>query len=306
MEEIWKPVVGFENRYQISTYGNLKSNDYLIHYKNGKTEFRKGRIRKANIINGYRCFLLVKKTGCKRVSMRASRMVAMAFIPNPENKPCVDHIDTNTFNDSVENLRWATHSENNRNPITMTKYRKPGDYSHSEETKIKIGLASLGRRMKPETIEKLRSYSKKVVMFSKEGHYIRTFPGVHFAKQETGAQQSHISSCCKGSRKSAGGYMWRYEDEWDGKPLPPFFIEKPVCRRKPNFSPLWYDKMRTNKEKYKKKVLVYDMDGNFICECSSVTDAAFKFKTDSSRVSRACNGKIRHSNNFIFKFKTNE
>lgn len=280
------------------------SKDYLIHYCNGKKELRRGRIRKANIINGYRVFLMTKETGGKRFNMRASRMVAMAFIPNPENKPCVDHIDTNTENDCVENLRWVTYSENNLNPITRERMRQNGlGRKLSDEAKRKIGLAALGRKPSPRTIEKRRAAARHVVMFGKDGLPIREYRSAYYAEQETGICKSHISNSCNGKRKSAGGYMWRYSDDWDGSQIPPFFIEKAKYRKKPTFPPLWYEKMKANKEKYRKKVLVYDMNGNFICECSSATDAAKKFGTCSASVSRVCHGKIKYSNNHIFRYK---
>jgi hypothetical protein len=211
MNEEWRPVVGFEDRYQISNLGNLKSNDYLIHYINGKTELRRGRIRKANIVSGYRYFLLVRKTGEKRVSMKAARMVAMAFIPNPENKPCVDHIDTNRLNDSVENLRWVTHSENNLNPITRERYVEVGRKRiFSKETREKIGNYWKGKHLKESQIKKIRSHSRKVEMLSQEGMVLKAFDGASFAQEETGVFSNHIRQCCKGERLTAGGYKWRY------------------------------------------------------------------------------------------------
>lgn len=211
MKEIWKPVVGFEDRYQISNLGNLKSNDYLIHYKNGKTELRKGRIRIPNIVNGYKMFLMA--TGGKRRNMTAHRMVAMAFIPNPENKPCVDHIDTNPLNNSVENLRWVTYSENNRNPITMTKYRKAGTYHHSELTKKKIGLTSKGRKWNKHQFDLQRKTGFPILMFDKSNKFIKEYESSFYAHQELGIDRGHINACCNNKRKSAGGYIWRFKNK---------------------------------------------------------------------------------------------
>lgn len=214
MDEVWRPVVGFEERYQISNFGNLKSNDYLIHYRNGKTEFRKGRVRKANIVQGYRTFLMVKETGEKRVQMKASRMVAMAFLSNPENKPCVDHIDTNTLNDCVSNLRWVTHSENNLNEITRKRYSEVGKHRHfSDETRRKIGDFWKGTKLSDERKIKLRELSQKVLMLSKEGVVLKEFKGASFAQEETGIWSNHIRQCCNGERITAGGFKWKYKNE---------------------------------------------------------------------------------------------
>lgn len=302
--EIWKPVVGYEDLYLISNKGNLKSLSRTIHYRNGKTEFREGRIRKPNIIYGYRNFLMTDGKGGKRKNMRASRMVAMAFIPNPENKPCVDHIDTNTQNDCVENLHWVTYSENNLNPITrqrMSDNRK--GFKLSEEVKRKIGNFWRGKKLSPERIAQLKEKAKPVLMFSKSGELIKEYRSASIAQEDLGICMTHISACCIGKRKSTGGYMWRYKDKWDGKPLEPFKMEKPLFRRKPQFSQKWYDKMKTNKDKYKKIVYVYDLNMNFICQCSSVTEAALKFNTFSASVSRVCNGKLKYSKGYIFSYE---
>lgn len=68
------------------------------------------------------------------------RIVAKAFIPNPDNKPCIDHIDGNKDNNSIENLRWVTAKENNNNPVSLIRKQ------HSEETKSKMRIAQQLRR----------------------------------------------------------------------------------------------------------------------------------------------------------------
>lgn len=302
--EIWKPVVGYEDLYLISNKGNLKSLSRTIHHRDGKTEFREGRIRKPNIIRGYRIFPLADGKGGKRKNMRAARMVAMAFIPNPENKPCVDHIDTNPQNDCVENLHWVTYSENNLNPITrqkMSDNRKR--FKLSEEAKRKIGDFWRGKKLSPERIAQLKEMAKPVLMFSKSGEFIKEYRSTSIAQEDLGIRTAHISACCTGTRKSTGGYMWRYKDKWDGKPLEPFKIEKPLFRRKPQFSQEWYDKMKTNKDKYKKIVYVYDLNMNFICQCPSTREAALKFNTCSGSVCRVCNGKSKTSKGYIFSYE---
>lgn len=68
------------------------------------------------------------------------RIVAKAFIPNSDNKPCIDHIDGNKDNNSIENLRWVTAKENNNNPVSLIRKQ------HSEETKSKMRIAQQLRR----------------------------------------------------------------------------------------------------------------------------------------------------------------
>jgi hypothetical protein len=99
--EEWRDCDGYEN-YAVSSLGNVK---------NKKT----GRILKPNNVSGYNKYKLAKNKVPYNVS--GHRLVAQAFIPNPNNKPIIDHIDGTGSNNVITNLRWATHCENNQNKI---------------------------------------------------------------------------------------------------------------------------------------------------------------------------------------------
>lgn len=100
--ETWKDVVGYEGLYMVSDKGRIKSLP--------RPSGRRGSIKKVYTNHqGYK-FLSLYKGGSK--TCRISRLVAQAFIPNPSNKPTVDHIDRKKNNNRVSNLRWATHPEN--------------------------------------------------------------------------------------------------------------------------------------------------------------------------------------------------
>jgi hypothetical protein len=101
MEEIYKLIVGYEGLYEVSDFGNVRN------CKTGR--FLKGSENK----DGYLQVGLYKDK--KRKMFRIHRLVALAFLENPENKPTVDHIDRNKQNNRLENLRWATKSENQAN-----------------------------------------------------------------------------------------------------------------------------------------------------------------------------------------------
>ena len=102
--EIFRPVPTYEALYQVSNLGRVKRS-----YKNGKTKILNHKLN----TTGYHQVSLYKN--CERKMMQVHRLVAIAFIPNPDNKEQVDHIDLNINNNQLDNLRWATRSENCKN-----------------------------------------------------------------------------------------------------------------------------------------------------------------------------------------------
>jgi hypothetical protein len=111
MKEKWKPVKGYEDYYEVSSLGRFRSLPKLVGGRWGTAQY-KGRVIKvvANPVHGYGQVSLVGQNGKK--SFRAHRLVAQAFIPNPEKKPYINHIDCEKLNNRVENLEWVTAKEN--------------------------------------------------------------------------------------------------------------------------------------------------------------------------------------------------
>lgn len=127
MEEQWKDIENYEGLYQVSDQGRVKSLDRtLLVFRNGKyyNKTQKGCIMtKQKDSHGYNQVQLHKGTRKKVHSCLVYKLVAKAFIPNPENKPCVDHINTDRTDDRACNLRWVSYKENANNPITLEHYR---------------------------------------------------------------------------------------------------------------------------------------------------------------------------------------
>ena len=134
--EIWKDIKDYEGIYQVSNLGNIKS------LNNNKT--KKEKILKLVKCNGYLRVNLYKNNSHKNYAVH--RLVAEAFIPNPNNKPFIDHINTIKDDNRAENLRWVTHKENMNNPLTREKQRGvlTGENHpmygkhHTDETKNKM------------------------------------------------------------------------------------------------------------------------------------------------------------------------
>lgn len=120
--EIWKDIPGWEGYFKISNLGRIKTVPRSIIHKNGSIHYVKERIRKQTPGGRLRKYLNIGivKDG-REYRIRTHKAVASAFIPNPLNKPCIDHINTDTFDNRVENLRWCTYSENIKNPITVQR-----------------------------------------------------------------------------------------------------------------------------------------------------------------------------------------
>lgn len=190
MDTVWKDVVGFEELYEVSCQGKIrnKNNGRLL---NGWT-IKKGYIQVALRKNKKSYFMLVH------------RIVAEAFIPNPDRKEFVDHINTITSDNRVENLRWCNYTENNNNPTTRRK---------NSIAKTGKNNPLYGKTHKKETILKMRNSEKNisVVQISKSGTTLNVWNSMCEAERETGIPQGNITKCCQRKRNTAGGYIWRYK-----------------------------------------------------------------------------------------------
>lgn len=186
LEEEWINIKNYSN-YQISSYGNVKSKERNtnVGIKNQKQCLRKEKILKQQIDkNGYHYVRLYNEDGWKYFKIH--RLVAEAFIPNPENKPTVDHIDRDKNNNNVNNLRWASLilQANNKDKTNIIKQG------------MKIGKMKLPNR------------AKKVKQYSPNGEFIKEYKSSREASKINNISESSISNCIKKHCKTAGGYIW--------------------------------------------------------------------------------------------------
>lgn len=190
MEEIWKDIKDYEGVYQVSNMGNVRSLDRQSHETlNIKAHNLTGRLMKAcDNSKGYK-FLRFCKNG-RSYTKYVHRLVAETFIPNPDNKPQVNHKDMIKSNNNVDNLEWMTSSEN------IIHGLKNG---HKRTRLIKKYGAKNHR-------------SKAVGKFDLEHNLLEVYGGTLEAERETGICHVGIIQCCNNEkyRKTAGGFIWEY------------------------------------------------------------------------------------------------
>lgn len=178
MTEEWKDIKEYEGLYQVSNLGRVKS-----------LKFGKEKILKLSNNKGYIQVTLYNDV--IRKTYKVHRLVAETFLPNSDNKPCIDHINTNRTDNRVENLRWCTYKENMNNLLTKEK--------------ITINNYNLGK------IGKEHYSSKPVLQYDKNGNFINEWDSMSDVERELKIYKTNISNCCKGKINTAGGYIWRYK-----------------------------------------------------------------------------------------------
>lgn len=160
--EIWKEIKGYEGLYAVSNRGRVKN-------------IMSGRILKNRIDgHGYAFVALCKGDGTKPKQIKVHRLVALAFIPNSDNLPQVNHIDEDKTNNDVSNLEWVSASQNIR---------------HSAH-----------------------QYSCRINQLSLDGELVKTWESSWQIERELGYAQGYIINCCKRKYKQAYGYRWEYAD----------------------------------------------------------------------------------------------
>lgn len=192
--EIWKSIKDFEEYYEVSNFGRIKSLARIIITGKG---FR--RIIKEKILSpghykkGYEFVCLCNSEEKIKKQLSIHRIVAMEFIQNPENKPQVNHIDGNILNNCVSNLEWNTNSENNRHA-----YRILGRKS-AKGMQGYIGVKNVK--------------SKKIYQFTLNGEFIKSYESGRQAALITGFKQGGIASAARGRYQKSHGYRWSYTDK---------------------------------------------------------------------------------------------
>lgn len=189
MEEIWKDIHGYEGLYQISNLGNVKTLHYGQKVSNNHWKETSSRLLKQKTsTSGYQRVELYKKDS--RKCFYVHRLVAMAFLDNPENKPQINHKDGNKLNNCVDNLEWATSSEN---------------LKHAAQTGLRIN-PMLGKKGKKSPL------AKPVIQYDLDGNFVAYWHSVADVARAFNTKITTICACTNGRHKSSKGYIWKYYD----------------------------------------------------------------------------------------------
>ena len=171
MNEIWKDIKGYEGRYQVSNLGRVRSLKFKSH-----TRFSKADILTASKDKmGYMCVSLSRK------SFKIHRLVAIAFIDNPNGLRCVNHKDEDKTNNKVENLEWCSYKYNNNYGTRNARISQNG--------------------------------GRKIAQYSLNGELIKTWNSAAEAARYYKVKRTTISGCCAGRQHTSCGFIWRFCDE---------------------------------------------------------------------------------------------
>lgn len=246
--EIWRPVVGYEGYYKISNFGRVKSVERFVNQGEYVRHVNE-RIKKSHIgAYGYTSITLCKDG--KSRSIPIHRMLAAAFIPNPEEKTEIDHINTDKTDYSLKNIRWVTPKENSNNKLTLQHCREK---TYSTE--------SLKKRLNTRKAGNTITAPKTVYQYTKEGILVKEFFSLTEAERETGINHNSIHRALDDCTLSAGNYLWTTVIKED----------------------IVFTKRQSPKSKV---ILQFDKDGNLIKEWSSILEAARRLGLHESNILR--------------------
>lgn len=174
MKEIWKDIENFDN-YMISNFGNVKSK---ARYDSSGKRYLKEKYLKPGKLRHNHLIVILKGNDSLNHTMRVHRIVAMAFLDNPNNYPIINHKDENPSNNHVDNLEWCTYKYN-------TNY----------------GTAIERRSLSKE---------KPIEQLTLDDKIIKVWRSAKEIDDKLGFTHGNISRCCKHNRKQAYGFKWRY------------------------------------------------------------------------------------------------
>ena len=178
MKEIWKPIVGWENLYEVSNFGRVRSLDRYVNQLNYQ-RFCKGQLLKPTLHKSNYCIVTLRNSGFQKIS-KVHQLVMNTFNPNTSGlKLEINHIDGNTQNNRLDNLEWVTHKEN---------------LQHASK-------------------HHLLSTYKPINQYDLEGNFLKKWNSMKEAREFYNFGINSLNRACKSQSGIHKGYIWRYADK---------------------------------------------------------------------------------------------
>lgn len=187
MKEIWVDVKDYVGLYQVSNLGRVKSLDRYVN-GNGMMQLKKGKLLKLQVSKSGYLYVCLCNNGKEKLC-RVNRLVAEAFLPNPDNLPQVNHKDEDKTNNSVDNLEWCDNKYNINYGTCIERRSK------------KMSDILLNRK----------DLSKSVLQYTIDGEFIAEYKSTMDVKRKLGFDSGNISKCCNGKQKTYKGFIWKYK-----------------------------------------------------------------------------------------------
>lgn len=194
-EEIWKDIPWYEWLYQASTFWNIKVLSKKVKGRNNSFIIKKEKVLKLWIYKWWYLYIDLHNSWIRKKFL-IHRLVAQSFIPNTENKPCVNHIDWNKQNNNLYNLEWCTVSANQIHSIRILWNKNNFQLNHPDKWKL----------------WRYNKNSIKILQYTKEWEFIKEWGSMIDVERELLINHSHISQCCSWKLKSSQWFVWKYKN----------------------------------------------------------------------------------------------
>ena len=204
-QEIWKDINGYEGLYQISNLGRLKS------FKCTNIKILKPILTSA----GYPSYFLRKNNIIKQYLLH--RLLAISFIQNTKNKPCINHINGIRNDYSIENLEWCTQKENIQHAINVLgkhvgcRKSKKNKHKINYIKKTYFNIINKRRHKKTILIKNINLNSKLVLQYDLNMNFIKQWESISSIKREYNLKNFNISSVFNEYTNKVVGYYWKYK-----------------------------------------------------------------------------------------------
>ena len=202
---MWKDIKGYEGIYQISDTGQVRSLSRYVKCRNGVREVKSKILTPVNVGGGYKQVSLCQHSKCKRALLH--RLIAEAFIPNPDNLPCINHKDGNPSNNAIDNLEWCTYGYNSNYYICKERQRLHMLERYQNDTKFlddcKKRLDKWHNRCK-----------KKVCQIDLNNNLVKIWDSTT-ATAKDGFIPNDVGQCANHKRNTHHGFKWVWYEDYN-------------------------------------------------------------------------------------------